>query len=149
MKPSPFFIIFLSFLFFSSFSQADVDSVGPVYTQSLENQIARPELTNEEHLAFYAEQTMEVMLLFYDEEDLIITATKQPQKLSDAPAIATVITANDIRRMGARDIVDVLQKVPGFHVTKGYYGKEAIEVRGIKTVITAGVLFLIDSRPCK
>lgn len=87
---------------------------------------------------------MEEMLLFFDESELIITATKQPQLLKDAPALAVVITAEEIRSMGARDIIDVLKTIPGFGVTKGYYGKEEIEVRGIKTVNSEKVKLLID-----
>lgn len=88
--------------------------------------------------------TMEEMLLFFDESDLIITATKQPQTVADAPAIATIITADDIRKMGARDIMDVLNKVPGMHVHRGYYGKENIEVRGIVTINSEKVKLMID-----
>lgn len=87
---------------------------------------------------------MEEMLLFFEEKDLIITATKHTQTLQDAPAIATVITAEEIRNMGARDLIDVLRIVPGFGITKGYYGKEEIEVRGIKTVNSEKVKLLID-----
>lgn len=87
---------------------------------------------------------MEEMLLFFDESDLITTATKHVQPLREAPAIATVITADEIRNMGARDIIDVLRTVPGIGVTKGYYGKEEIEVRGIKTVNSEKVKLLID-----
>ena len=89
-------------------------------------------------------QAMEELLLFFDEEDLIVTATKHLQKLSEAPAIATVITAEQIRNMGARDIIDVLRLVPGIGVTKGYFGLEEIEVRGIKTIYSEKVKLLID-----
>lgn len=89
-------------------------------------------------------QAMDDMLLFFEEADLIVTATKHPQKISEAPAIATVITAEQIRNMGARDIIDILRLVPGIGVTKGYYGKEEIEVRGIKTTNSEKVKLLID-----
>lgn len=84
------------------------------------------------------------LLLFFEEDELILTATKQLQRVKDAPAIATVITAEQIRDMGARNIVDVLRTVPGIGMTKGHYGKEEIEVRGIKTINSEKVLFLID-----
>lgn len=86
----------------------------------------------------------EELALFFDEKNLFVTATMHPQTLQAAPAIATIVTAEQIREMGARDLMDVLRIVPGFHVTKGYYGKEEIEVRGIKTPDSEKVKLLID-----
>ncbi len=86
----------------------------------------------------------EELLLFFDEEELFITATKIPQTLFKAPAIVSVITDDEIKDMGARNILDVLNRIPGFHVTQGYYGKDEIEVRGIKTTDSEKVKILID-----
>ncbi|MCF6283146.1 MAG: TonB-dependent receptor [Candidatus Polarisedimenticolaceae bacterium] len=103
-------------------------------------------------LAFNTSQSAEYLissaesdlLLFFDEEDLFITATKLPQKISEAPAIASVISGDEMRSMGARNILDVLRRIPGFGITKGYYGKAEIEVRGIKTDNSEKVKILID-----
>jgi outer membrane receptor for ferrienterochelin and colicins len=46
--------------------------------------------------------------------------------------------------MGARDISDVLRRIPGFGITQGYYGKNDIEVRGIKTTNSEKIKVLID-----
>jgi outer membrane receptor for ferrienterochelin and colicins len=46
-------------------------------------------------------------------------------KLKDSPAVVTVISAQDIKESGARDLVDVLQLVPGMFVgadTQGIIG---------------------------
>jgi iron complex outermembrane receptor protein len=45
------------------------------------------------------------------------TATKTAMKESEAPSIVSVITAEEIKNMGARNIVDVLRTVPGFDLT--------------------------------
>ncbi len=47
---------------------------------------------------------------FYEgtEDDVIITATRYIKRLEEAPAIATVITSEQIKNMGARDILDIL-----------------------------------------
>jgi len=86
----------------------------------------------------------EELLLFFDEEELFITATKIPQKISEVPAIASAISGDQIRRMGARDITDVLRRIPGLGITMGYYGLTEIEVRGIKTTNSEKVKMLID-----
>src|SRR6185369_12981131 len=70
--------------------------------------------------------------MFYEEHDLV-TATKRPTSLYKAPAIATIITADEIRNMGARNLLDVLKMVPGFGVSNNEYGLNMIEVRGIRS----------------
>ena len=82
--------------------------------------------------------------LFWGEEKKIITATKFLKSVKFAPAIATVITAEEIRLMGARDIMDVLRRVPGIEIQKSVIGKEEIVVRGIRSLHTKQVKFLID-----
>ncbi len=47
----------------------------------------------------------------------ISVATKTEMTLEDAPSVVSVITANEIKNMGARNIIDVLRTVPGFDLT--------------------------------
>ncbi|MCP4691863.1 MAG: TonB-dependent receptor [Desulfobacterales bacterium] len=44
-------------------------------------------------------------------------ATKFPMASEEAPAIVSVVTAEEIRNMGARNIIDILRTVPGFDLT--------------------------------
>ena len=73
----------------------------------------------------------EQLSFFFEEKDLITIVTKHPQSLRDAPAIASVITADEIRKMGARSIQDVLHRIPGFDIAITATGSYIIEVRGI------------------
>lgn len=82
--------------------------------------------------------------MFLDEKDLLVTATKHSQTLQDAPAIASVITADEIRQMGAMDITDVLRQIPGIGLAKNAFGMKEIEVRGIKTTLSENVKVLVD-----
>ena len=86
---------------------------------------------------------------FYEgtEGDVLITATRYIKRLEEAPAIASVITAEQIRNMGARDLMDVLKIVPGLGVYQEFIGKKTIEVRGIKTPNAEKVLIMIDGHP--
>ncbi len=47
----------------------------------------------------------------------ITVATKTKTTVQEAPSIVSVITADEIRNMGARNITDVLRTVPGFDMT--------------------------------
>ncbi len=83
------------------------------------------------------------LLMFFEEQDLV-TATKRHTTLRKAPAIATIITADEIRNMGARNLQDVLKMVPGLGISTTEYGGNMIEVRGIRTSLNEKILFMID-----
>jgi iron complex outermembrane receptor protein len=72
------------------------------------------------------------------------TATKRKISVRKAPAIATVITAAEIRSMGARNLTDVLKMVPGFGVSILSSGRSSFEVRGIRTATNEKILVMMD-----
>lgn len=85
------------------------------------------------------EQLMELPVL------TVVTAAKREQKTTEAPAQATVVSADDVRAYGYRTLADILRSVPGFYVTNdrsyGYVG-----VRGFSRPGDFGgrVLLLLD-----
>lgn len=83
------------------------------------------------------------LLLFFEEQDLV-TATKRPTSLRKAPATATIITADEIRNMGARNLLDVLKMVPGVGISTNEFGANMVEVRGIRTGTNEKILVMID-----
>jgi len=83
------------------------------------------------------------LLMFFEEQDLV-TATKRPTTLRKAPAIATIINADEIRNMGARNLLDVLKMVPGFGISINEWGTLMIEVRGIRTGASEKILVMVD-----
>ena len=75
-------------------------------------------------------------------------AAKTEQKVSEAPGIVTVITAQEIEAMGARDLRDILEIVPGFEFSRVRNGLQLVGVRGTKdSRSTAKVLLLVDGVP--
>ncbi len=62
---------------------------------------------------------------------LISTASNRPFSTRETPNIVTVITAEEIRRSGARDLVDVLRLVPGIDMGQDVEGVVSIGVRGL------------------
>jgi iron complex outermembrane receptor protein len=68
--------------------------------------------------------------------------------LDKAAAVVTVISSEDIEAMGARDIEEVLETVPGMHISKNpvvYIPK--FNIRGITSTHTAQTLILINGIP--
>ncbi len=76
----------------------------------------------------------------------IATGTETP--LDKAAAVATVITADDIIAMGATDIDQVLETVPGLHVNRSnqtYAPKYTF--RGITSLLNPQALMLVNGIP--
>jgi outer membrane receptor for ferrienterochelin and colicin len=72
-----------------------------------------------------------------------IGTVKENKTLSEAPAIVTLITRQDIQNSGARDIIDVLRRVPGLDFGVDVQGSTGLIVRGLFTA-EGKVLFMID-----
>jgi len=67
--------------------------------------------------------------------------------LDKAAAVATVITAEDIESMGARDLDEVLETVPGLHVGKLTFTPPKYNIRGITSTHTPQTLMMINGIP--
>ena len=91
------------------------------------------------------ESEEEALLELYGGEELVSIATGSAQPISKAPAVATVVTAADIKEIGARDIDDVLETVPGLHVSRDVLGGNSIYAfRGIYDRNNPQVLMLVN-----
>jgi outer membrane receptor protein involved in Fe transport len=84
----------------------------------------------------------------YGDEAFITIATGSRQLLSQAPAVASVITAADIRAMGATDLDQVLAAVPGLHVSVSPRAYSPLySIRGIYSENNPQVLVLVNDIP--
>ncbi len=101
-----------------------------VVTQAQEKQPADtiPELSLEELLRLKALDSSSVT-----EAELnarIEAASQRPFSTRETPNIVTVITADEIRNSGARDLIDVLRMVPGIEFGTDVEGVISIGIRG-------------------
>lgn len=88
------------------------------------------------------------LLGFYGDEEVISIATGTKQRVSKAPAVASVITASDIARLGASDIDEVLESIPGLHIDRASLGYNPIYTfRGVRSNYNPQVLTLINGIP--
>ena len=86
--------------------------------------------------------------LTYGDEDIISIATGASQPIARAPAVTSVITAAQIKEIGATDLNQVLESVPGLHIEVSSRAYNPIYViRGIYSDTNPQVLFLINSIP--
>ncbi|MFT7372910.1 MAG: outer membrane cobalamin receptor [Oleiphilaceae bacterium] len=78
------------------------------------------------------------------EETYVSTATKTLESISKSGATVSVITAEDLKNMGARNLMDALKRVPGLGIKINKLGLPVIEVRGVQTEFSEKVLFLVN-----
>jgi iron complex outermembrane receptor protein len=81
----------------------------------------------------------------------VVLATGTPKPIYLAPAIANVITAQEIQDIGATTLNEVLETVPGLHVVPSSKGnmRPVYSVRGIHTSLNPQVLLLVNGYPIK
>ncbi|CAD6878459.1 TonB-dependent receptor [Methylomonas albis] len=94
------------------------------------------------------EEEEKALSQIYGTEDMVSIASGYKQPISKAPSIATVITADDIKQMGATDIDEALESVPGLHVERNTIGYNPIYTfRGIYSQFNQQVLMMINGIP--
>ncbi len=89
-------------------------------------------------LSMNIEQLMEM-------EVTISTNTKQT--VTRAPAVVTVITAEDIKATGSTNLTEILESVPGIHVRTSYFAyRPLVQFRGASDKQT---LLMVNGNPVK
>lgn len=74
--------------------------------------------------------------------EVTVTATRTPKLLKDAPVITRVITSEDIKKINAVTVQDLLEtELPGLEFTREMDGQTAIRMQGMSGKY---VLFLVD-----
>ncbi len=93
-------------------------------------------------------QSADELALLYGDEESVTIATGSSKPVHLAPSVASVITAEDIAAHGATDLDQVLEMVPGLHVSLSFNRLNSIySIRGIHTGQNPQVLMLLDGVP--
>ena len=77
---------------------------------------------------------------------IVVTATRHEERLNRVPYAMSVITAEDIRRMGARSVPEALRLVPGVDVADLSSANAAVSPRGHHSFVSRELLVLVDGR---
>ncbi len=78
--------------------------------------------------------------------ETVVTGMRRKQDIKDMPYAVSVVTAEDIRRAGARSVPDALRLVPGVDVADGPYGITDAAPRGYWADLSSQTLVLVDGR---
>ena len=76
----------------------------------------------------------------------VVSVSKKSQKLSDTAAAVFVISGDDIRRSGARNLPEALRLAPGVDVATIGGGAYAVSIRGFNGRFANDLLVLLDGR---
>lgn len=78
-----------------------------------------------------------------------VASPGDPELISEAPAVASVITAEQIRAMGASHLGEVLEMVPGLHIVPSQVKPldPIFSLRGVHSQANNQVLTLLDGLP--
>ena len=82
-----------------------------------------------------ADDALEEELRYLQAETYVITASRIPENIKKTAASVTVVTDKQIRQMGARNLMDVLETVPGWSNYYAFNGFNLSNVRGIVNYI--------------
>jgi outer membrane receptor protein involved in Fe transport len=74
-------------------------------------------------------------------EEIVVTATRRETALQSTPVSVGVLSGSDLDSIGARDIVDYFELIPGLNYTEDAFGGYRIMIRGI----AAGTF--VETRP--
>jgi iron complex outermembrane receptor protein len=89
------------------------------------------------------------LAMSFGDKSFVSIATGSKVPVARAPSVATVITAEDIRASGAADLDELLEAVPGLHVSRSPAANSPIyTIRGVRGTLTnPQVLLLVNGVP--
>jgi outer membrane receptor for ferrienterochelin and colicins len=79
-------------------------------------------------------------------EPVTTSATGKPQRVSEAPIAMDIVTQDDIRRSGAKDIAEVLRGLSGVNVLQSTRQQYDVNIRGYNQPYSPNLLVLVNGR---
>lgn len=79
-------------------------------------------------------------------DEIVVTSTSKT-KMIDTPASISVITADDLEKMGAKNIIEALERIPGVYNTSA--SRSSISIRGTRSSMAGGPIIMVDGVPQK
>jgi len=83
---------------------------------------------------------------FVQQGEIVVSASRRPQKATEAPASVTVIDARQIASQNALTQVDHLRSVPGLDVVQNGLTQNTVVARGFNNAFSGSLTVLTDNR---
>lgn len=87
-------------------------------------------------------------------QEVTITAEKRPERLSETPVSAAVVSSSELAASNVSDISDLSKLVPSVNINGSFNGRVPMGIRGISSVsdegtvgLSSGVAIMIDGVP--
>lgn len=74
-------------------------------------------------------------------EEMVVTSTSK-SKMIDTPASISVVTAAELEQMGAKNVMEALQQIPGVYNTSA--SDTSLSIRGTRSSMAGGPVILVD-----
>lgn len=74
--------------------------------------------------------------------DSVVVTSNSKSKLVDTPASISIITAKDLEEMGAKQVIDALERIPGVDNTSS--SSSSISIRGNRSSMAGGPVIMVD-----
>ena len=90
-----------------------------------------------------SKEELQILEMFYEKKDLVVTATRCPKPISQVSENVTIITDREIEAMNAHTVAEVLNRVPGVFVnfTQEFGAVSNVSIQGSED---RHVLVLLD-----
>lgn len=93
-----------------------------------------------------AAASVEDTFRFFEQEAIVVTASRIPSKMSRVPATVHVVTSEDIKASGALNVWDALRVVPGLDIMSTKTSYADMNARGLNRVINNRIMVLLDGK---
>lgn len=88
--------------------------------------------------------TLQDELEWLEEETFVVSASKIKENIRKTSASISVIESETIKKMGARNFLEIINTLSGINISETYIYQKKISVRGIQGNFSEKVLILLD-----
>jgi outer membrane receptor for ferrienterochelin and colicins len=78
--------------------------------------------------------------------EVVVSASRRPEKLTDAPASVSVVSAREIEQQPALTLIDHVREIAGVDIVQSGLTQSNVVVRGFNNIFSGSLMTLIDNR---
>ncbi|MGC8926757.1 MAG: TonB-dependent receptor plug domain-containing protein [Myxococcota bacterium] len=82
----------------------------------------------------------------FSKEEVVVSASRREQRLSESPSVISIVTEEDIENYGSESLADILRIVPGLNMMRITPTDAEISIRGFNREGSNKILTMVDGR---